>query len=183
MLTLLIFSSKHLKVLRIHENGGHEDGSSIRIRSRVSKASSWLLNSIAAIQPLSRLSRGNRPGRVPSIPCRYFYHTRSHSETSTILRKHCHHLDMSMRIQLLLFGLLPRIVFSAITNEFINPPPPGEAADYSTNLIWPLDSTQTIQWTSTYETYELWIYQDNGNGNGSPTSLGVFRMLPSHRLL
>ncbi|KAF9894840.1 hypothetical protein FE257_004461 [Aspergillus nanangensis] len=44
---------------------------------------------------------------------------------------------------------------------FLNPPRDGSNGDYTGNLAWPLESIQTIRWSSDFEAWNLRIYADN----------------------
>jgi hypothetical protein len=65
----------------------------------------------------------------------------------------------NMYLYLTLFSLFPPLITAQ--NNFLNPPSPGATADFSSNLIWTLGSTQKIQWVSDFESWTLMMLNHN----------------------
>lgn len=73
----------------------------------------------------------------------------------------------------LLYVLTPFVSAASLANIFVNPQTYSSAGDYSTNLAWPLGSTQTVHWVSNFSTYQLYMFQNNGVGDGDPVLIST----------
>ena len=61
---------------------------------------------------------------------------------------------------------LIRISVGDESNVFIFPTAPGPNDNYVGDLSWTLGSTQKIQWVTTLDSYNIYLFQqDTGSGN------------------
>ena len=49
-------------------------------------------------------------------------------------------------------------------NIFILPTAPGPSDSFVGNLVWPLDSIQTVQWTTTLDSYHIDLHHVHPGG-------------------
>jgi hypothetical protein len=66
---------------------------------------------------------------------------------------------------LLLLLLVP--VSTLASNIFFNPPRRGPDAYYTANQVWPIGSTQRIEWNVEFSSYPLILVQENADNDGA----------------
>jgi hypothetical protein len=60
---------------------------------------------------------------------------------------------------------------NAQENTFLLPPPPGASGDYSKDLVWPINSFQTISWVCNFSDWTVYIYHNDNVGDGDPVRI------------
>jgi hypothetical protein len=72
-----------------------------------------------------------------------------------------------LRILPLLGYLLLALMTNTQANNFLYPGHPGDSNDYSLDPIFPLGSTQHLQWNTDFSSYNITLWQQSKTGGSA----------------
>ena len=76
----------------------------------------------------------------------------------------------------LLLALIDAVFLVAADNIFLNPQMMGPSEDYSQNDVWSLGSTQLVQWTTSFPSYNIIMWQQNLSVAAAVPGTSIFGM-------